>query len=265
MHFRRFAHLPPEATFPLEIRMLQDTKGACRRPRAYALVFWMQILLFGAFLASCSSKEKAVVTDSSNGMMGKTGMSGMDSSNMSGMSSMDKGKMTGMSGMDSSKMSGMSGMSDMEDAKMSGMSGNPDQNFLRMMSDHHTGMIAMAHPTKNGKGSTDAVRDDAKKIDAAQDAEIATMLGILKKDFKDPYKPMIRRHSQMMTDSLLQQTGSNYDHVFYMNTIMHHREALAMIDQFLPKLTRPDLKAMAQKMKVDQMREIAEFERKLGK
>jgi len=148
---------------------------------------------------------------------------------------------------------------------MSGMSGNPDQNFLRMMSDHHTGMIAMAHPTKNGKGSTDAVRDDAKKIDAAQDAEIATMLGILKKDFKDPYKPMIRRHSQMMTDSLLQQTGSNYDHVFYMNTIMHHREALAMIDQFLPKLTRPDLKAMAQKMKVDQMREIAEFERKLGK
>lgn len=223
--------------------MIQDTKGACRRPRAYALVFPMQMLLFGALLTSCSSKEKAVVTDSSNGMMGKSGVSGMDSSNMSG----------------------MSGMSDMEDAKMSGMSGNPDQNFLRMMSDHHTGMIAMAHPTKNGKGSTDAVRDDAKKIDAAQDAEIATMLGILKKDFKDPYKPMIRRHSQMMTDSLLQQTGSNYDHVFYMNTIMHHREALAMIDQFLPKLTRPDLKAMAQKMKVDQMREIAEFERKLGK
>lgn len=148
---------------------------------------------------------------------------------------------------------------------MSSMSGNPDQNFLRMMSDHHTGMIAMAHPTKNGKGSTDAVRDDAKKIDAAQDAEIETMLGMLKKDFKDPYKPMIRRHSQMMTDSLLKQTGSNYDHMFYMNTIMHHREALAMIDQFLPKLTRPDLKAMAQKMKVDQTREIAEFERKLGK
>lgn len=234
--------------------MIQHTKGACRRPRAYALVFPMQILLFGAFLASCSSKEKAVVTDSSNGIMGKTGMTGMDGSNMSS-----------MSGMDSSKMSGMFGTSDMADAKMSGMSGNPDQNFLRMMSDHHTGMIAMAHPTKNGKGSTDAVRDDAKKIDSAQDAEIATMLGILKKDFKDPYTPMIRRHSQMMTDSLLQQTGSNYDHVFYMNTIMHHREALSMIDQFLPKLTRPDLKAMAQKMKVDQMREIAEFERKLGK
>ena len=223
--------------------MLHETEIACQRPRASALIVPMHLLLLGVVLLACAPTEKKIVTDSSNGMMGRTGMSGMDSTNMSG----------------------MVGMSDMEDAKMSGMTGNPDQNFLRMMSDHHTGMIAMAHPTRNGKGSTDAVRDDAKKIDAAQDAEIATMLGILKKDFKDPYTPMVRRHSQMMTDSLLKQTGSNYDQMFYMNTIMHHREALVMIDQFLPKLTRPDLKAMAQKMKVDQTREIAEFERKLSK
>ena len=231
--------------------MLHETHGARRHSRAYVIVVPMRFILFSAFVMSCAPKAATVVTDSSNGMIGKTGMTSMDSSNMSGMSGMEKGKMTGMS--------------DMGDARMSEMSGNPDQDFLRMMSDHHTGMIAMAHPTKNGKGSTDVVRNDAKKIDAAQDAEIETMLGILKKDFKDPYKPMIRRHSQMMTDSLLQQTGSNYDHMFYMNTIMHHREALAMIDQFLPKLTRPDLKAMAQKMKLDQTREIAEFERKLGK
>ena len=36
-----------------------------------------------------------------------------------------------------------------------------------------------------------------------------------------------------------------------------------MNDEFMPKLTRSDLKAMAQKMKTDQAREIAEFERKL--
>ena len=38
-----------------------------------------------------------------------------------------------------------------------------------------------------------------------------------------------------------------------------------MIDQFLPKLTRPDLKQMAEKMKAEQTREIAKFKRELGR
>jgi hypothetical protein len=33
--------------------------------------------------------------------------------------------------------------------------------------------------------------------------------------------------------------------------------------QFLPKLTRPDLKQVAEKMKADQTREIAKFKREL--
>ena len=155
------------------------------------------------------------------------------------------------------------GMTGMDHSQMAGMSGNPDQMFLHMMSDHHKGMIAMAHPAMKNGSSSAGVRADARKIEAAQDAELAMMTRMLKKDFDDPYKPAVQSSSQMMVDAMMKEKGSAYDHMFYTNTIAHHRQALSMIDEYSPKLTRSDLKAMAQKMKTDQTREIAELERKL--
>lgn len=149
-------------------------------------------------------------------------------------------------------------------AGMAGMTGHADQDFLRMMSDHHKGLIAMAHPTMEGKGATPAVRTDARKLDKVQDAELDTMVTMLEKSFKDPYGPKVTPNNQAMADSLARQTGAAYDRTFYKNVIAHHKEAIGMIDQYLPKLTRPDLKAMAQRMKADQTREIAEYHRKLG-
>ena len=48
----------------------------------------------------------------------------------------------------------------------------------------------------------------------------------------------------------------------YQHVIMHHQEGLKMIDQFLPRLTKPELKQMAEKMRADQQKEIQEFQRK---
>ena len=203
-------------------------------------------LPLGIVLASCSPKSADTMTDS-----GKAMPSG--ASTPAATASPSDTSMTGMAGMDHSKMGGMAGMT-----------GNADQDFLRMMSDHHKGMIAMAHPTMDGKGSTATVRADARKIDAAQDAEIDQMVTMLEKDFKDPYQPKFTPGNQAMIDLLAKQTGTAYDRTFYMNVVKHHREALAMIDEYMPKLTRADLKAMAQKMKADQTREIAEFEKKGG-
>lgn len=147
---------------------------------------------------------------------------------------------------------------------MGAMTGNPDQDFLRMMSDHHKGLIAMAHPTMEGKGATAAVQADARKLDKTQDAELDTMVTMLEKDFNDPYGPKVMPDNQAMADSLAQQSGAAYDRTFYRDVIAHHRQAIGMIDQYLPKLTRPELKAMATRMKADQEREIKEYQQKLA-
>lgn len=146
---------------------------------------------------------------------------------------------------------------------MSGMdnTSNPDQNFLRTMSDHHLGILLMAHEAEK-KGVE--VKTEAKKIDTAQDAELNKMVAMLETDFKDQYTPKVTSENQAMAEALKQKSGAAYDTTFRENVIKHHQQALKMIGEFLPKLTRPDLKQMAEKMKADQTREIAKFKRELG-
>lgn len=164
-------------------------------------------------------------------------------------------RMAGMAGMsDSGKMGNMN--------NMGGMTGDADHDFLRMMSDHHKGLIALAHETKEGKASSAAVKADATKLDAKQDKELDMMVSMLEKEYKDPYAPKVMPSNKAMMDTLMTKSGKAYDHQFYHDVVMHHQEAIKMIDDYLPKAKRADLKAMATKMKSDQTREIGEMQRK---
>lgn len=139
------------------------------------------------------------------------------------------------------------------------MTGDANRDFLRMMSDHHKGLIAMAHETMEGGRGTAESRGDAGKMDAQQDEELKKMVTLLDRDYKDPYEPKVVRAHGVMLDTLLTKSGTAYASTFYRLVIQHHREAITLIDAYLPKATRPDLKAMAEQMKRDQTREIAEF------
>lgn len=144
------------------------------------------------------------------------------------------------------------------------VTGDPDRDFLRMMSDHHKGMIAMAHPTIENKEPL-SVKDDAKKLDKAQDMEIDKMISMLSTQWTDDYTPSIMPNSQKMVDELKGKSGNDYSRTFLNNVIMHHTEALKMIDDYLPKGKNAEVKRMAEKMKADQSREIAEFKKKVAK
>lgn len=162
--------------------------------------------------------------------------------------------MAGMKG--DSSMQGMGNMQGMA------MTGDPDQDFLRMMSDHHKGLTAMAHGAKD---MALPVAADAKKLDAKQDAELDKMGAMLQQYYKDAYTPRIMPSNQAMIDALKGKTGNDYQKTFYQNVVQHHQEALKMIDDYLPKSKKPALKTMAEKMKADQTREIAEFQQKIAK
>ena len=136
-----------------------------------------------------------------------------------------------------------------------------DQEFLREMTNHHHGMVTMAHEAMEKSGS--AVQEEATAIDQKQDEEIEQMLAILLKDFSDPHTPTIDPATQAMADDLSTKSGADYDRAFRMHAIEHHQQGVAMIDRFLPRLTRADVRAMAEKMKADQQREIQDMQSKL--
>jgi uncharacterized protein (DUF305 family) len=58
------------------------------------------------------------------------------------------------------------------------------------------------------------------------------------------------------------KSGAAYDRDFYRDVVTHHRQAIQMIDQFLPRLKNPQVRQMAEQMRRDQTRELSEFERK---
>ena len=144
------------------------------------------------------------------------------------------------------------------------MTGDPDHDFLRMMTDHHKGMILMAHETIESK-LTLGVKPIAARLDKEQDVEMDKMTTMLEQTFKDPYAPKVTSDNQAMADQLKGKAGDDYDRTFLKNVIMHHEEAVKMIEDYLPTAKLPELKTMAEKMKVTQSSEIVEFRKRLAK
>ena len=166
-------------------------------------------------------------------------------------------RMSGMAGMDHGTMGNMGNM-----APMGGATGDPDRDFLRTMSEHHKGMIAMAHLTVEEKKGSATTQADAKKLDTKQDAEVDSMVTRLERQYKDPYNPKIMPDNQKMVEDLKSLAGAAYDRMFYHHVVQHHQQATQMIDHYLPMLKDAKVKAMAERMKRDQTREIAEFQPK---
>jgi uncharacterized protein (DUF305 family) len=153
------------------------------------------------------------------------------------------------------------------DTSMGGMqhaaARDADQEFARMMVDHHQGMIVMAQQAME-RGSTDAVKNEAHQMHQKQETEQKELLAILQREYQDTHPPTVMPSNQAMADSLSAKQGADYDMAFRMHTIAHHREGIQMIDQFLPRLTRPELRSMAERMKADQQADIQKLEREMG-
>ena len=144
------------------------------------------------------------------------------------------------------------------------MTGDADRDFLRMMSDHHKGLIAIAHESMEEGRGTPQSRTDARSVDAKQDEELEQMIKMLESNYQDSYQPRATPADLAVVDSMLKTAGPGYAMAFYHNVIDHHRRGLAMIDQYLPRAGRADVKTLAEQMRKAQLAEIQEFERKAG-
>jgi len=152
-------------------------------------------------------------------------------------------------------------------ADMPGMSTTPardaDQEFLRMMVDHHQGMLAMADTALKKAAGAD-IRSDATKMRDKQKAEQQKMLDMLRAQYGENKMPMVTPENASMITMLAGASGAALDRQFREHVIMHHEEGIKMVDQFSSRLTKAEVKQMAEKIKADQTKEIAEMRRKLG-
>ena len=137
-----------------------------------------------------------------------------------------------------------------------------DQEFLRMFADHHQGLIAMSQQAME-RGSTEQVKAKAHELHQKQDAEQKEMLAMLQRDFGVSHQPSVMPSNQAMADSLSRRSGEDYDMAYNMNVIAHHREGIDMIDRMLPRLSNPQVRQMAERMRAEQQADIQELEGKM--
>lgn len=159
---------------------------------------------------------------------------------------------TPMAGMDHSNMAGMANRPPAKDA---------DHEFLRGMVDHHAGVIEMSTAAMT-KASLPPTQADAHRVHTAQDQGTKDMIAMIQRDYGETVTPQVMPSNRTMMEALQSKSGAEYDRTYYTTVVQHHREGVQMIDQFLPRLTKPAVRQMAEKMKAEQLREITEFEQK---
>ena len=138
-----------------------------------------------------------------------------------------------------------------------------EHDFLRRMVDHHEGLIQMATAAMT-KASKPETQGDAHYMHTKQADEQKKMIADVQSQYGETVTPMVMPAHRAMADSLATKTGADYDRTFYRLVIQHHREALQMVDEMMPRFSKADVKAMAEKMRADQQKEIADMERKAG-
>ncbi len=131
-----------------------------------------------------------------------------------------------------------------------------DSLFLRRMLEHHAGLTSIVHAAA---ACTDgvAVREEARLIDLRHDVEKDRLRAALRREFADSPSPTAPTAFQAEADSLARLAGCEYERAFRERVVAHHREAVRMIDAYLPLARRSRVRQLAESIRENQLRETA--------
>jgi hypothetical protein len=136
---------------------------------------------------------------------------------------------------------------------------DPERQFLRIMADHHAGMAALAR-TAQERTADSSVRANAQRLAARYAAEGAQVLLLLRRLHRDAHRAMTTPVAEAMNDSLRQTPPAAVGRGFAEAAAAHYRDDLVIIDRYLPSLQHPEVKALAQRLRDEEARELAEVE-----
>lgn len=223
-----------------------------------------------AVLAAATALTLAACTGSSAPSGGSTGMPGMP-----GMNATDMPATTGMPTATSTDASATLG------PPASGPHNQADVDFATQMIPHHGQAIAMAEMALT-QASSQAVKDVAAAVKAAQAPEIATMSGWLKGwgqpvpavdgggmsqmggATSSPGMGGMGGMSAQQLDQLRQATGKAFDRMWLQAMIEHHKSAVAMAQTEVKTGSNPEAKQLAVSIADTQTQEIAKMTTLLG-
>lgn len=171
--------------------------------------------------------------------------------------------------------SSMPGMDMSSPSESSEASASVDAQFLTAMVPHHQSASDMAKIALE-RATDPEVKALAQKIIAAQTAEIAQMTEISEAGYgttpSTEMMPMMTHEMMGMTmtmdmaaDMAMLESSATPDVTFLQMMIPHHASALMMADEEIKNGANAEVKALAEKIKADQAKEIGEMQAMLAR
>lgn len=139
--------------------------------------------------------------------------------------------------------------------------GDPDHDFLRRMSDNHTGLIVLTHAAIESNRSP-SLQAGIRKIEDDHDHELDIILSMLRRIYKDGYVPGPLREYNLMAQSLRAGTGDST--TFFHWALKIEERALQIIDDYLPNAKNSQVRKIAVELRRDEPREIAALRKLLN-
>ncbi len=154
----------------------------------------------------------------------------------------------------------------MKQMKEMKMTGDFDLDFANMMIMHHQAAIDMSE-VELAKGSDAQIKTMAQNIITAQKAEIAQLqqfagqhkMTEAKKEHLEKHNELGETMNMMEGKMMAMKMSGNMDKDFVMMMIPHHESAVAMAQNEIAHGKEFELKKLAQKIIMDQNKEINDF------
>ncbi|HVS60887.1 MAG TPA: DUF305 domain-containing protein [Gemmatimonadaceae bacterium] len=141
------------------------------------------------------------------------------------------------------------------------ITGDPDHDFLRHMSDHHTGLIVLTHAAIESNRSP-SFQPAIRKLEDDHDHELDIILSMLRRIYKDEYLPGAPRECNFMAQTL--RAGTSDSTTFFRSALKIEEQALQIINDYLPKATNAQVRRLAEELRRDEPREIAAIRKLLN-
>ena len=135
--------------------------------------------------------------------------------------------------------------------------GLPDVDLVRRMIQHHQALVTIANATADRRDVSDSVRADARRLARDYATERDSLQALSERSLREHHTLLVLPATQQRIDRTLADSGSALDRGFRRWVVEHHREGNRMIDEYLPQLELAQLKAMLQRTRERQAREIA--------
>jgi hypothetical protein len=137
-------------------------------------------------------------------------------------------------------------------------SASPDQQLLHEVADLNQGVALLAHETMHRTGTFPS-KADAEKVDKQHDAEMDHARAALKM-LNDSYTGSASHSDSATAAALGKQSGAAYDHAFRADVSALDQREIQSIDKYLPQLTNPQIKTLAQRMRASAQQEMGQLQ-----